>query len=127
VIAFEDGRVREYAGGYSDYLRQRPVRRELGQAPAKPASTKPVGSRAMPRSRSPGKKPQRELARVLARINSLQASIRALEQRLSDPDLFRRDSEAFAGASAELSALQAELGTAEERWLELEIEAERAP
>jgi ATP-binding cassette subfamily F protein uup len=127
VIAFEDGRVREYAGGYSDYLRQRPARRDSGLAPAKPASTKSADSRAMPRSRSPGKGTQRELARVLARIDSLQASIRALEQRLSDPDLFCRDAEAFAGASAELSALQAELATAEERWLELELEAERAP
>jgi ATP-binding cassette subfamily F protein uup len=127
VIAFEDGYVREYAGGYSDYLRQRPLRREPGRAPAKPASTKTAGSRAMSRSRSAGKGPQRELVRVLARIEVLQASIRALEQRLSDPELFRRDAEAFAAAGAELTALQAELETAEERWLELEIEAERAP
>jgi ATP-binding cassette subfamily F protein uup len=57
-------------------------------------------------------------------MEALQASIRAVEQRLSDPDLFRRDAGTFAAAGAELSALQAELETAEQRWLELEIELE---
>jgi ATP-binding cassette subfamily F protein uup len=129
VIAFEgDGRVREYVGGYSDYRRQRPPRSMADatkRAPAKPASAKAAGGEALQRARA-GKGPQRELARVLARIETLQATIHGLEQRLSDPDLFRRDAEAFAAASAELSALQAEVESAEQRWLELEIEAEGA-
>jgi ABC transport system ATP-binding/permease protein len=61
---------------------------------------------------------------VLARIEALQANIRALEQRLSDPGLFRRDAAAFSAASAELGTLQAELEGAEQRWLELETELE---
>jgi ABC transport system ATP-binding/permease protein len=129
VIAFEGGgRVQEYAGGYSDYRRQRPARSiadEPGRAPAKSLPKKSVDNRAAQRSRAAGK--GRELARLLARIDTLQASIRGLEQRLSDPDLFRRDAAAFTTASAELSALQAELATAEQRWLELEIALEGAP
>jgi ATP-binding cassette subfamily F protein uup len=126
VIAFEGGgRVREYAGGYSDYRRQRPISDEAKRAPAKP-TTRAGDGRPPPRSSTAGKGPQRELARVLDRIEALQASIRGLEQRLSDPDLFRRDAAAFSAASGELAALQAELETAERRWLELEIEAERA-
>jgi ATP-binding cassette subfamily F protein uup len=127
VIAFEGGgRLREYAGGYSDYLRQRPrpMPDEAKRAPAKPAPMKPDGAA---RSRSADRRPQRELARLLARIDTLQGSIRTLEQRLSDPDLFRRDAEAFSAASAELATLRTELETAEQRWLELEIELERAP
>ena len=127
VIAFEgDGRLREYAGGYSDYRRQRPAPDEPKRADAKPAAAKSAAA-AAPRSRMAGKGPQRELARVLARIEALQSSIRAIEQRLSDPDLFRRDAKAFAAAGAELSARQAELVTAEQRWLELEIELEGTP
>jgi ATP-binding cassette subfamily F protein uup len=61
---------------------------------------------------------------VLARIDTLQAGIRDLEQQLSDPDLFRRDAQAFAAAGARLGALQAEVEAAEQRWLELEIELE---
>jgi ABC transport system ATP-binding/permease protein len=125
VIAFEGGgRVREYAGGYTDYRRQRPISPALGRAPAKAAAPRSVDDRA---AREAGKGLQRELARLLARIDTLQAQIRTLELRLSDPDLFRRDAEAFTTASAELSALQAELATAEQRWLELEIALEGAP
>jgi ATP-binding cassette subfamily F protein uup len=126
VITFEgDGRVREYAGGYSDYRRQRPAADERKRTDAKPAPARTADRRATPRPRPAGKGAQRELARVLARIDVLHASTRDLERHLSDPDLFRRDALAFAAAGAKLSALQAELETAEQRWLELEIELER--
>ncbi len=125
VIAFEGrGRLREYAGGYSDYLRQRPSPADAKRREAKPTRTKD-GDKG-PRSRGADKQPQRELARVMARIETLQSSIRSLEQRLSDPDLFRRDADTFSAASAELAGLQAELEAAEQRWLELEIERESA-
>jgi ATP-binding cassette subfamily F protein uup len=126
VIAFEGrGRLREYAGGYSDYLRQRPSPADSPRPQGKPNRTRDGDKR--PRSRGADKQPQRELARVMARIETLQSSIRNLEQRLSDPDLFRRDADAFSAASAELASLQAELEVAEQRWLELEIERESAP
>jgi ABC transport system ATP-binding/permease protein len=125
VIAFEGGgRVREYAGGYSDYRRQRPVHLEPRRAPPKAAVPRSVEDRA---ARDVGKGLHRELARLLARIDTLQAQIRVLELRLSDPDLFRRDAAAFTTASGGLCALQAELATAEQRWLELEIALEGAP
>jgi ATP-binding cassette subfamily F protein uup len=89
------------------------------QPPAKAAD-----SRA-PRPRS-GRGAERELARVLGRIETLQASIHALEQTLSDPDLFRRDAAAFAAGSAQLAEQRAELEAAEQRWLELETEIEGA-
>jgi ATP-binding cassette subfamily F protein uup len=125
VIAFEgEGRLREYAGGYSDYRRQRRAPDERKWTDAKPAPAKAADRRAAQRPRAAGKGPQRELARVLARIDALQAGVRDLEQHLADPDLFRRDAEAFSAAGAKLSALQAELESAEQRWLELEIEVE---
>jgi ABC transport system ATP-binding/permease protein len=64
---------------------------------------------------------------VLGQIEALQARIRELEQSLSDPDLYRRDAAAFAARSEQLSALRTELETAEQRWLELEVELEHAP
>ncbi len=125
VIAFEGGgRLGEYAGGYSDYRRQRPapqrpVPKAVKRPPAKPAPATPAARRS-----APDRGAQRELARVVARIEKLQAGIRETEQRLSDADLFRRDAAGFAAASAQLVALQAELESAEQRWLELEIELE---
>jgi ATP-binding cassette subfamily F protein uup len=124
VIAFEGaGRLREYAGGYSDYQRQRPAPDARRRADAGPVPAKAVDRREA-RPRPAGKGPQRELERVLARIETLQAGISDLERRLSDPDLFRRDARAFTAASTELGGLQAELEQAERRWLELEIALE---
>ena len=127
VIAFEGGgRLQRVCRRLQRLSAPAPGAGRARRADAKPARGK-VRRAAAPRSRMAGKGPQRELARVLARIEALQSSIRALEQRLSDPDLFRRDAEAFAAAGAELSARQAELVTAEQRWLELEIELEGTP
>jgi ATP-binding cassette subfamily F protein uup len=127
VIAFEGaGRVREYAGGFSDYRRQLTAR-PLSESKRSDARTRPTiaaDGRTAQRSRGAEKGAQRDLARVLARVEALQAKIADLERRLSDPDLFRRDAAAFSAASAELAAAQAELESAEQRWLALEIELE---
>jgi ATP-binding cassette subfamily F protein uup len=122
VIAFEgDGRLREYAGGYGDYLRQRRPPEPI----ANPRPT-PGRPRQPPRPRDAGRQPQRELARVLGQIEALQARIRELEQSLSDPDLYRRDAAAFAARSDQLATLRRELEIAEQRWLELELQLEAA-
>jgi ABC transport system ATP-binding/permease protein len=51
----------------------------------------------------------------------LQADLRRLQDRLGDPQLYARDRKAFTDASEALSATQAQLAAAEERWLELEM------
>ncbi len=116
VIAFEGGgRVQEYAGGYSDYLRQRPP------DPAPPA---PRAAAGRPRA-GPGRlrlesRRQRELERVIAEIETIEAEIAALERKLADPDLFRRDPLDFQRRSERLAVLQASRAAAEGRWLALE-------
>jgi ATP-binding cassette subfamily F protein uup len=52
---------------------------------------------------------------------TLQAKVRDLHRRLDDPGLYARDRKAFNDTSAALTAAQAELASAEERWLELEV------
>ena len=69
TIVFDaPGRVREYAGGYSDWLRQRPA------APATPsAKTEAAAARPRPEPRSPAfpAKLQRELDRLPERIAAI--------------------------------------------------------
>jgi ATP-binding cassette subfamily F protein uup len=117
VIAFEGkGRVQEYAGGYSDYLRQRPSAAAPPPGPPGPtAKPKPAPGPARLASRR-----QRELARVLAEIETVETEIAGLERALADADLFARDPAGFERAAARLSALRAGLETAERRWLALE-------
>jgi ABC transport system ATP-binding/permease protein len=116
VIAFEGGgRVQEYAGGYSDYLRQRPPEAVSPAMPRPAAKLKAGPGPARLESRR-----QRELARVIAEIEALEAEIAGLERELADPDLFRRDPRGFEQRTLRLGELQGVLEAAEQRWLALE-------
>ena len=123
TIAFEaPGRWREYPGGYSDWLAQRPG------PPAPLMPPKPSPPPAAPRQPRPeprmDAKLERELDRLPAKLEETGRALAEVEARLADPDLFRRDPDAFATATAELERLRAGLHALEERWLELELRRE---
>jgi ATP-binding cassette subfamily F protein uup len=121
-----EGRWVEYAGGYSDMLAQRGADLAGIKAPPKPRATRDVA--AAPSSR-PAKIAKRRLSfhekhaleTLPAQIAALQAGVRRLQDQLGDPELYVRDRQAFTRASEALSATQAQLAAAEERWLELEM------
>jgi ABC transport system ATP-binding/permease protein len=127
VLAPEgEGRWIEYAGGYSDMLAQRGA--DLAGIKASP---KPKTSRdaAAAQSSRPAKTAKRRLSfhekhaleTLPAQITALQASVRRLQDRLGDRELYARNRQAFTQASEALSETQAQLVAAEERWLELEM------
>jgi len=122
VIALEgDGRAVEYAGGYSDYLRQRGPR-----AAASPERTKAAAKAAGP-SRKPARlsyREQRALDELPARIARLEAETAALGRTLGDAGLYARDAAAFAAAAARLDLARQELAAAEEEWLAVELKRE---
>jgi ATP-binding cassette subfamily F protein uup len=129
VIAVEGGGdVREYVGGYSDYLRQRGERTTAAPS-AKPAKAAGPGP-GEPREAGAGEgagaaarltyKDQRELDALPARMQALETEQAGLEERLADPALYAEDRAAFEAAAARLRAARAELQAAEDRWLELE-------
>ncbi len=111
------GRVGEYAGGYDDWLRQRPA-----EAPA--AEERPpqrVRPRAAPKPRKRSFKERRELEALPGRIEELEAEQQALHARLADPELYRGGAGSeIAAAKARLAAVGVELAAAYERWEELE-------
>jgi ABC transport system ATP-binding/permease protein len=125
VIAFEgSGRLQEYAGGYSDMLRQRaaaPVPRAKPQPTQKSRPTEVRGA-TTPRARS---RAQRDLDRLIGRIEALTDEITRREGELADPDLFRRDPEGFAIRTDRLVRARAELEAAEQRWLDLASQHEQ--
>ncbi len=116
-----EGRWVEYAGGYSDMLTQR------GEvtAAAKPKPARNAAPATAPKPAAPsGKlsfKQTHELKTLNAEIERLQAEIKKCEAVLAEPNLYSRDSKTFTNVSQALAAAQAKLGTAEERWLELEM------
>jgi ATP-binding cassette subfamily F protein uup len=127
TLVFEgEGRVREYVGGYSDWLRQRPA--ETATAPAKaapqPASPAPPAPSALPVDATPkkrlGYKEQRELAELPARIEQLEAELAALDARLLEPTFYQQAAATITAANNERAALQATLDAAYARWAELD-------
>ena len=125
VIVFEGGgRLREYAGGYSDMLRQRPAG---SQTMAKPRPTEHARSAKLnpPTPARARLRAQRDLDRLIERVQALSAEVGRLERELGDPDLFRRHPGAFSELTARLARARVELDTAEQRWLELASELEQ--
>jgi ABC transport system ATP-binding/permease protein len=122
VIAFEGaGRLREYAGGYSDLAGQR------APGPESAAGLRPVSeSKARATPRRAGRRVERDLDRLLEGIGAISSAIERLEGELADPDLFRRDPKSFEALTERLARSRAELEAAEHRWLELAQDAEAA-
>lgn len=123
TIAVEgDGKVVEYAGGYSDYLRQRGTPSRPSQGPAakqhtpSPRKQRPRGSEA----RKLTYKDQRELDELPARIAALNTTKESLEATLADSGLYSRDEATYNDAAAKLAEVIAAIDSAEIRWLELE-------
>jgi len=124
TLAFEgDGEVREYVGGYSDWLRQRPAKAASAPKHAEPKpqpapDAAPVAEHKA-KSRKLSYKDQRELEQLPARIEALEADQAELHARLSDPALYQQEG-GIAKASARLEEVEAELAEAYARWEVLE-------
>lgn len=128
TIAMEGrGNATVYAGGWTDYMAQRPAR----EAAAREAS-KPAGGSADPAAKSGARnsaaklsfKEKHRLETLPDEIARLEAEIAKLETLLADPDLFRREPDKFKKATEALGARKDALRTAEEDWLVLAEKAE---
>ncbi|WP_407351784.1 ATP-binding cassette domain-containing protein [Luteimonas sp. R10] len=118
-----DGRVGEYVGGYSDWLRQRPAP-VADSADARPgvaarAEAPPVAAAPTPR-RKLGYRETRELEQLPATIERLEARVAELTADIADPAFYRRDAAAVTAHNAALAEAQKELEAAYARWEALE-------
>ncbi|MEY2151918.1 ATP-binding cassette domain-containing protein [Rhodanobacter sp. 115] len=116
-----EGRVGEYVGGYTDWLRQRPA----AAAAVAAATAKPGLSREQPAAVATPKrklsfKDQRELEQLPKRIEELENAIAAHGEAMNDPAFFKQDSATITRANEAVAALQAELDAAYARWSELD-------
>jgi len=121
VAAEGDGRWREYVGGYTDWLRQRPQPRVA--APVKPPATAESMAPAVSPKKKLSYKEQRELESLPAEIESLEAEQQALTRKMGGanyhqvaPEEMRRDGE----RAVELETL---ISQRMERWVSLEERA----
>jgi ABC transport system ATP-binding/permease protein len=121
-----DGKVGEYVGGYSDWLRQKPSERRLVESassavePAKKAEAPAPAAESDKPKRKLSYKDTRELEQLPARIEQLEADVAARADAMNDPSFYQQDSAAIQRANDALAKVQAELDTAYARWAELE-------
>ena len=122
-----DGRVGEFVGGYSDWLRQRPKpasenasaqekgdkRRDAKRRDAKTGA-------AADRPRKLTYKENKELEALPPRIEALETEQASLHADLGDPDLYKSRGDEVAGIKQRLGEVEEELTTAYARWEELE-------
>jgi ATP-binding cassette subfamily F protein uup len=112
-----DGRVGEFVGGYTDWVRQRGPQvaavQSTRSAPARP-------SQGGQTKRRMSFKEQKELEQLPARIEQLEAKIAQLTETMHDPAFYQRDSAAIVAHNAQLAEVQAQLDIAYGRWMELD-------
>ncbi|MBI3857691.1 MAG: ATP-binding cassette domain-containing protein [Planctomycetes bacterium] len=117
TIAFEgDGVLKEYAGGYDDYLRQRPK----VLSPVAATSTKPTYTPTAPAQRKLSFKERRELEALPAKIEALEARQKQLHREMAEPDYHRQGAQKISAARSELSAIEQDLAASYARWEELD-------
>ena len=120
IVMEGGGRVGEYVGGYTDWLRQRPRPAPVATAAMPKAVANAPGAMATPVRRKLSYKDARELEQLPARIEALEARLSALTGEMNDPAFFQADAASVAEHAARLGAVQAELEVAYARWGELE-------
>lgn len=117
-LVFEgEGCVKEYVGGYDDWLRQR---KELSSNEDKPAVKKREKPKAQ-RARKLSFKEKRELAELPQVIEELESEQAELHEKMADPAFYQDgDSAAISTSQKRLEEIEVLLGDAYQRWEELE-------
>lgn len=114
-----DGQVREYVGGYDDWVRQSSVENTV-----QPPSAAPQGSarprRQTERARKLTFKEERELEALPERIAALEEEQESLHRTLADPEFYRAAGTRVSELKGRLEELEAGLEEAYRRWEELE-------
>jgi ATP-binding cassette subfamily F protein uup len=128
TFAFEPGgRVTEYVGGWTDYVRQvaqvRPAS-DVAPGAGSPRAIEAVqsadGAGQDSRPRRKTYREQREYDGLPDRIGALEAEQRTLQQEVAAADFYKAPADRIRRVLARLDEIQTELDTALSRWLELE-------
>jgi ATP-binding cassette subfamily F protein uup len=105
---------REYVGGYSDWLQQRPA-----PPAAAPAVRKPAPARVKPRAKL-SYKDEHELGALPQLIEALEREQQELTQRMSAPDYYRKAGDQIRADQLRIQELESQLRDKFKRWEALE-------
>jgi ATP-binding cassette subfamily F protein uup len=119
TLVFEgDGVVKEYVGGYDDWVSQRLPEANLNDVAAVNKITAPTRA---PRLKSKfGQKQQKELDSLPLTIQNLEKEQEELYQVMGDPDLYKKDKTEISAKKERLEGVKRLLAESYTRWEELE-------
>ncbi len=123
TLVFEgDGRIGDYAGGYTDWMKDKAKEAAravaLAAIPAKTAATPRAAAKSGGRKLT-GKE-QKELETLPAKIEVLEKEQAELTAQLADPSFYKSQAAKFVEVKARLEAVEQEHATVFARWEELE-------
>lgn len=121
TIVFESkGQIKEYVGGYQDWLRQRNLTVQPPITPKKPLTSSKTNVSPKPKSPKLSYKEQRELAELPIRIENLETELTQLQEKVSCSDFYRGSTAEINQTLAQIKHLETELQICYTRWEELE-------
>jgi ATP-binding cassette subfamily F protein uup len=137
TVVFEPEGVREYVGGYDDWLQQRaasprpPITTgSVASGPSSSAASPSVRAPHSHENRDPAKvnsgprrlkyKEKQELTELPSQIEQLEAETNQLHEKMAFPDFYRQPADEIARDTAHLRHLEEELAKRYQRWEELE-------
>jgi ATP-binding cassette subfamily F protein uup len=113
-----DGRIKEYVGGYDDWVRQRGEAK--GTAADEPAAKTKKPKPKPAQTPKLSYKEQKELEALPGRIEAMETRLAALHEQMARPEFYRQDPAAITQTSAEVKELDDALAAAYARWEQLE-------
>ena len=117
IVFDDDGVVREYVGGYDDWLHQRQSRQD------KPAAKTTQSSQpAKPAKKKSGLtyQEQLDLKALPQQIEQLEQQQAALTAKMSEPDFYQQAADKITEAQQQLAAIEAEMEATFDKWAALE-------
>ncbi|MCP4598199.1 ATP-binding cassette domain-containing protein [Neptuniibacter sp.] len=125
TLAFEgNGELREYVGGYQDWLRQKPkvvkpvdkIEKKSGQ----PEKFEAKEEKQAGKKKKLSYKLQRELDELPEKMEQAEVDLEALQEETGAADFYQQDHEKVAEKLAQLNAQEQLVEELMERWVELE-------
>jgi len=121
IVFEENGEVREYVGGYSDWLRQGKALAEVDDPNIESGvESTPAESQAKQKPKKLSYNEQRELDQLPQQIENLETKVESLLKKISASDFYSQDHDETGPVLQEFTNSQQALDLALERWTELE-------
>jgi ATP-binding cassette subfamily F protein uup len=127
TLVFEgDGRIGDYVGGYTDWIRERANQTRAAVAVSEPAAArKPAAANAPTPGRKATAKEIRELEELPAKIEALEREQSELATKLADAAFYKGEAATVTAAKLRLEAIERDQAKAFSRWEELEAQRPR--